>query len=102
MCVTVRVDPAVKRAIAGIHKDAWVTIEYTDAVFDGTTGAWVSNEVEDRGHFPSEQAALKCGYLAIMALDPAGKGRADGPNDGRTPLNPFEIAFDGRPSIGRR
>ena len=27
------------------------------------------------GHFPDKQAALKCLYLAIMSLDPTGKGR---------------------------
>ena len=40
--VTVRMDPAVKRAIAGIPETAWTTIEYTDAVFDETTSTWVS------------------------------------------------------------
>jgi putative transposase len=28
--------------------------------------------VNARGHFPTEQAALKCLYLAIMSLDPTG------------------------------
>jgi transposase-like protein len=28
-----------------------------------------------RGHFPNEQAALKCLYLVIRSLDPTGKGR---------------------------
>jgi len=40
--VTVRKDPAVKRAIAGIPETAWETIEYTDAVFDETSNMWVS------------------------------------------------------------
>ena len=40
--VTVRMDPAVKRAIASIPETAWETIEYTDAVFDETTSTWVS------------------------------------------------------------
>ena len=40
--VTVRMDPAVKRAIAGIPETAWETIEYTDAVFGETTNIWVS------------------------------------------------------------
>jgi putative transposase len=31
-----------------------------------------------RGHFPSEQAAMKCLYLAIRSLDPTGRGRHDG------------------------
>jgi putative transposase len=32
--------------------------------------------VKARGHFPSEQAALKCLYLVTRSLDPTGKGRA--------------------------
>jgi transposase-like protein len=31
--------------------------------------------VNARGHFPTEQAALKCLYLALMGLDPTGRGR---------------------------
>jgi hypothetical protein len=40
--VTVRMDPAVKAAIATITDDAWTTIGYTDAIRDETTGAWIS------------------------------------------------------------
>ncbi len=40
--VTVRMDPAVKRAITGIPETAWTTIEYTDAVFDEESNTWVS------------------------------------------------------------
>ena len=40
--VTLRLDPRVKAAIATINADAWVPIRYTDAIFDDTTGAWVS------------------------------------------------------------
>ena len=32
--------------------------------------------VKARGHFPTEQAALKCLYLVTRSLDPTGKGRA--------------------------
>ena len=42
MSVTVRMDKAVKKAIATIDEDAWTTIEYTDAVFDEATGRWIS------------------------------------------------------------
>ena len=41
--VTVRLDPAVKAAIASIPDDAWTTIKYPNAIFDETTGTWVSN-----------------------------------------------------------
>src|SRR5215212_2684565 len=40
--ITVRMDPAVKRAITTIDEDAWTTIKYTDALFDEATGAWIS------------------------------------------------------------
>ena len=40
--VTVRMDKAVKRAIATIGDDAWTTIEYTDAVFDEASQRWIS------------------------------------------------------------
>lgn len=40
--VTVRMDPAVKTAIAAIPADAWTTIEYPNAVLDEATGKWIS------------------------------------------------------------
>ena len=40
--VTVRMDQAVKKAIAAIDSDAWTTIEYTDAIFEEATGRWIS------------------------------------------------------------
>jgi transposase-like protein len=32
--------------------------------------------VRVRGHFPNEQAALKCLYLTVRSLGPTGRGRA--------------------------
>src|SRR6476469_543792 len=32
--------------------------------------------VRARGHFPTDQAALKCLYLVTRSLDPTGRGRA--------------------------
>jgi hypothetical protein len=40
--VTVRLDPAVRAAIATIPARAWTTIEYPDAIFDEQSGSWVS------------------------------------------------------------
>src|SRR5215208_2747857 len=40
--ITVRMDSAVKRAITTIGEDAWTTIKYPDAIYDETTGTWVS------------------------------------------------------------
>jgi Transposase DDE domain group 1 len=40
--ITVRMDPVVKRAITAIGEGAWTTIKYTDAIYDETTGTWIS------------------------------------------------------------
>ena len=44
-----------------------------------------------RGHFPTEQAALKCLYLALTSLDPTGKGRKRWTNRWKAALNAFDI-----------
>jgi putative transposase len=58
--------------------------------------------VNARGHFPSEQAALKCLYLTIASLDPTGRGRRRWTNRWKAALNAFELTFDGRLSAGRK
>jgi hypothetical protein len=40
--VTVRLTATIKTAIASIDDGAWTTIEYTDAIRDEATGAWIS------------------------------------------------------------
>ena len=62
----------------------------------------IRRAVNARGHIPTEQAALKCVYLAIMSLDPTGKGRQRWINRWKAPLNAFEIAFPGRLTQGRK
>jgi transposase-like protein len=52
--------------------------------------------VNARGHFPTEQAAMKILYLTVMALDPTGRGRQRWSNRWKQALNAFEITFDGR------
>jgi transposase-like protein len=58
--------------------------------------------VRARGHFPTEQAALKCLYLAVVSLDPTGRGRRRWTNRWKAALNAFDITFDGRVSAGRK
>ena len=54
----------------------------------------------NRGHFPSEQAALKALYLAIRTLTEPGKGRGNHVMAGwKTALNTFAIYFEGRITI---
>lgn len=49
-----------------------------------------------RGHFPTEQAALKCLYLVVRSLDPTGKGQKRWTNRWKAALNAFAITFEGR------
>ena len=41
--VTVRMDPRVRAAIAGIGEDAWMPIRYPRAIWDDQLGCWVSD-----------------------------------------------------------
>ena len=52
--------------------------------------------VRARGHFPTEQAALKCLYLVTRSLDPTGAGRARWTMRWKPALNAFAITFAGR------
>jgi transposase-like protein len=49
-----------------------------------------------RGHFPTEQAAMKCLYLVVRSLDPTGKGATRWMNRWKPALNAFAITFEGR------
>jgi transposase-like protein len=55
--------------------------------------------VRVRGHFPTEQAALKCLYLTIRSLDPTGRGRQRWSNRWKSALNAFAVTFEGRIEI---
>lgn len=52
--------------------------------------------VRARGHFPNEQAALKCLYMTVRSLYPTGKGRARWVVRWQPALNTFALAFEGR------
>jgi transposase-like protein len=58
--------------------------------------------VKARGHFPTEQSALKHLYLVVISLDPTGRGRQRWSNRWKGALNAFDITFDGRLSTGRK
>ena len=62
----------------------------------------IRRAVKARGHFPNEQAALKCVYMAIMSLDPTGAGQRRWSMRWKPAMNAFDIAFDGRLSAGRK
>jgi transposase-like protein len=66
-----------------------------------SVNARIRKAVRARGHFPNEQAALKCVYLAVMSLDPTGTGRKRWITRWKAALNAFEITFEGRLSEAR-
>jgi transposase-like protein len=82
-------DPAIRRIVCT-----------TNAI--ESVNSRIRKAVRARGHFPNEQAALKCVYMAVMSLDPTGTGRKRWTMRWKDALQAFDIAFDGRLSIGRR
>jgi putative transposase len=52
--------------------------------------------VRVRGHFPTEQAAMKCLYLVTRSLDPTGAGRTRWTMRWKPALNAFAITFADR------
>ena len=71
------------------------TVIYTTNAIE-SVNARIRRAVHARGHFPTEQAALKCVYMAIMSLDPTGVGRQRWSNRWKAALNAFTLAFPGR------
>jgi transposase-like protein len=61
-----------------------------------SVNARIRKAVRARGHFPNETAALKCVFMALMSLDPTGKGRKRWTTRWKAPLNAFQIAFEDR------
>jgi putative transposase len=52
--------------------------------------------IRARGHFPTEQAAMKCLYLVTRSLDPTGTGRARWTMRWKPVINSFAITFGDR------
>src|SRR6266700_3362671 len=61
--VTVRMDRAVKKAIAAIEDAAWTTIEYTDAVYDEQAGRWISRAEVAEVSFTAFAAQKKADHV---------------------------------------
>ncbi|MDH4170662.1 MAG: IS256 family transposase [Acidimicrobiia bacterium] len=75
--------PEIRRVICSTN-----AIESLHARFRRATRA--------RGHFPNEQAAMKCLYLVVRSLDPTGSGQERWMNRWKPALNAFAITFEGR------
>jgi transposase-like protein len=75
-------------------KEIRTLISTTNAV--ESLNARLRRAVNASGHFPTETAALKRLYLAILSLDPTGTAQQRWSNKWKAALNAFEITFDGR------
>jgi putative transposase len=64
------------------------------AVTQGVPIRWASATA--RGHFPTEQAALKCLYLVTRSLDPTGTGRTRWTMRWKPVVDAFAITFSDR------
>jgi len=95
-------------AIKGLWENAWAEfVPFLDYSVEIRRVIYSTNAIESlharmrratraRGHFPNEQAAMKCLYLVVRSLDPTGKGAARWMNRWKPALNAFAITFEGR------
>lgn len=83
--------PAPGERLGGIHPFLRLDTEIRRIVCTTNTiesvDARIRRAVKARGHFPNEQAGLRCVYMAIMSLDPTGKGQARWTMHWKTALN---------------
>jgi transposase-like protein len=96
------------RAIVRLWRNAWAEfIPFLDYDVEIRKVICTTNAIESlnaryrravraRGHFPTEQAALKCLYLVTRSLDPTGAGRTRWTMRWKPVLNAFAITFGDR------
>jgi putative transposase len=96
------------RAIIRLWRNAWTEfIPFLDYDVEIRKVICTTNAIESlnaryrravraRGHFPTEQAALKCLYLVTRSLDPTGAGRTRWTMRWKPVLNAFAITFGDR------
>ncbi|MDO5862909.1 MULTISPECIES: IS1380 family transposase [Paenarthrobacter] len=81
--VTVRMDPAVKAAIATIAEDAWEMIEYPNAIRDESTGRWISKAEVAEVPFTAFRSRKKAerieGRLVVRRIPDLGPTRVEQP-----------------------
>ncbi len=96
------------RAMIRLWRNAWTEfVPFLDYDVEIRTMLCSTNAIESlnaryrrtvraRGHFPSEQAALKCLYLVTRGLDPTGTGRARWTMRWKPVIDAFAITFSDR------
>jgi len=80
--ITVRLDPKVRTAIAAIDDQAWIPIEYTDAVYDEATRQWISRaevaEIDFSAFSSKKRAEQIPGRLVVRRIPDLNPGRDHG------------------------
>ena len=96
------------RAMIRLWRNAWNEfIPFLDYDIEVRTVICSTNAIESlnaryrrairaRGHFPTEQAAMKCLYLVTRSLDPTGAGRTRWTMRWKPAINAFAITFSDR------
>jgi transposase-like protein len=96
------------RAVIQLWRNAWAEfIPFLDYDIEIRQMICSTNAIESlnaryrrairaRGHFPTEQAALKCLYLVTRSLDPTGTGRTRWTMRWKPVINAFAITFGDR------
>lgn len=82
MSVTVRMNPSIKAAIAGVRDDAWETIQYPQAIFDEDTQRWISNAEVAEVHYTAfaskKESARIPGRLIVRRIPELNPDKATG------------------------
>jgi putative transposase len=93
---------AVAGRLAGVHTFLAYDVEIRRVLFSTNAieslHARYRRAVSVRGHFPTEQAALKTLYLVTRGMDPKGTGQARWAVRWKPALNAFAVTFADRMS----
>jgi transposase-like protein len=96
------------RAVIRLWRNAWTEfIPFLDYDVEIRKVICTTNAIESlnaryrravraRGHFPTEQAALKCLYLVTRSLDPTGTGRTRWMMRWKPVINAFAVTYGDR------
>jgi hypothetical protein len=79
-----------------LPRDGALRVSVPSRAKRGAEGAKSRRSAAARGHFPTEQAALKCLYLVTRSLDPTGTGRTKWAMRWKPAINAFAIPFGDR------
>ena len=96
-CSTNGTSPSLGRWSSIVWRQLWAKVKViysTNAI--ESLNARFRRATRARGHFPNEQAAMKCLYMVVRSLDPTGSGQERWMNRWKPALNAFAVTSEGR------